>query len=139
MRIARTLEEAESLPDMNVDLSQPPSGDLDQAHQEEAGGRGRKTQQRKGVKELEGRHKGADTEEAKCQLGVACKELKAFDMDVAEHAMLRTKQMYYVGGDKAGRLRAHRLRAQATQCRVNEIQTQNGATVTKDGLILQEF
>ncbi|KAJ1132739.1 hypothetical protein NDU88_011042 [Pleurodeles waltl] len=154
MLIARTLEEAESLPDMTVDLNRPDSvvgvwealkavvGEQFIANAAHANAlqKEKRHQLEVRVKELEERHRGADAGEAKRQLGVACKELWALDMDVAEHAMLRTKQKYSVGGgDKAGQLLAHRLRAQAIQHQINKIQTQNGAAVTKDGLILQEF
>ncbi|KAJ1080891.1 hypothetical protein NDU88_001080 [Pleurodeles waltl] len=67
------------------------------------------------VKQLEKRHRGAGAGEAKHQLGVEHKELRALDMDVSEHAMLRTKQMYYVGETEAGQLLAHRLRDHAIQ------------------------
>ncbi|KAJ1083360.1 hypothetical protein NDU88_003519 [Pleurodeles waltl] len=73
------------------------------------------------IKELEERHTGVGAGETQRQLGVARKELRALDIDAAEHAMLCTKQMYYVGENKVGRLLAHRLRAQAVQCRVTEI------------------
>ncbi|KAJ1128246.1 hypothetical protein NDU88_006625 [Pleurodeles waltl] len=46
--IMMTLEEAESLPDMTVDLSRPPSGVLDRAPQEKVGGQGHKNRQREG-------------------------------------------------------------------------------------------
>ncbi|KAJ1110451.1 hypothetical protein NDU88_007802 [Pleurodeles waltl] len=54
------------------------------------------------VKELEEKHRGPGTGKATHQLAVTSKELRALDVDVAEHAMLCTKQMYYVGVNKAG-------------------------------------
>ncbi|KAJ1132238.1 hypothetical protein NDU88_010565 [Pleurodeles waltl] len=91
------------------------------------------------VKDLEERHKGTGAGDARHQLGVALKELKALDMYVAEHAMLRTKQIYYVEGNKSGLHLAHQLLAQTNQSRVKVIQTQNGVVTTTEGLILQEF
>ncbi|KAJ1216177.1 hypothetical protein NDU88_003783 [Pleurodeles waltl] len=67
------------------------------------------------------------------------KQLKAIDMDGAEYALLRSKQMYYVGGNEAGRLLAHQLQAQVVQCLVNSLQTLGGAITTDDALILKEF
>ncbi|KAJ1184690.1 hypothetical protein NDU88_001493 [Pleurodeles waltl] len=46
------------------------------------------------LQELEDRNRGAGVGEARRQLGVVCKELRTFNMDAAEHAMLRTNQMY---------------------------------------------
>ncbi|KAJ1170726.1 hypothetical protein NDU88_002599 [Pleurodeles waltl] len=60
-------------------------------------------------------------------------------MDGAEHALLRTKQMYYVGRNKAGRLLVHRLHAQVAQLQVNAIQTWYGAVINDEELILKEF
>ncbi|KAJ1125216.1 hypothetical protein NDU88_003650 [Pleurodeles waltl] len=54
------------------------------------------------VKELEKRHMETGAGDVKLQQGIACKELKALNMDVEEHALLRTKQMYNVGGNNVG-------------------------------------
>ncbi|KAJ1099195.1 hypothetical protein NDU88_004299 [Pleurodeles waltl] len=52
------------------------------------------------VKELGERHRGTGASDARRQLRVAHKVLKALDLDVAEHVVLCTKQMYYVGRTK---------------------------------------
>ncbi|KAJ1187562.1 hypothetical protein NDU88_004337 [Pleurodeles waltl] len=49
------------------------------------------------VKELEERQREVGAGKVRSRIGVTGKELRALDMDAAEHAMLCTKQMYYVG------------------------------------------
>ncbi|KAJ1167340.1 hypothetical protein NDU88_007732 [Pleurodeles waltl] len=48
------------------------------------------------VKELEERHRKTDSMVTIRQLTVTRKQLKALDTDRAQHALLRTKQQYYV-------------------------------------------
>ncbi|KAJ1096695.1 hypothetical protein NDU88_001828 [Pleurodeles waltl] len=49
------------------------------------------------------------------------KQLWALDMDRAMYALIRTKQKFCVGSNKAGCLLAHPLRAQTTQRRVKAL------------------
>ncbi|KAJ1211264.1 hypothetical protein NDU88_006625 [Pleurodeles waltl] len=91
------------------------------------------------IKELEGRHRETNSMAMRRQLKVICKQLHALDTDNAEYALLRTKQRYYVGGRRVGRLLAHRLHAQAVQQQLNAIQTRTGTVTSNKGLILKEF
>ncbi|KAJ1136449.1 hypothetical protein NDU88_002866 [Pleurodeles waltl] len=84
------------------------------------------------IKELEGRHGETGATEVRRQLVATRKQLKALDMDGVEHALLCTKHMYYVGGNKARRLLAHRLRAQVAQCQMNAIRAQCGAVINDE-------
>ncbi|KAJ1210572.1 hypothetical protein NDU88_005934 [Pleurodeles waltl] len=67
------------------------------------------------------------------------KQLRALDGDRADNALLWTKQTFYVGGDKAGRLLVHRLRMQATSRRVTEVHLPDGTLTSQKALILQQF
>ncbi|KAJ1141803.1 hypothetical protein NDU88_008131 [Pleurodeles waltl] len=50
------------------------------------------------------------------------KQLRALDDNREDYALLWTKQRYYAGGDRAGRLVAHQLRVQAVGQRVAGLQ-----------------
>ncbi|KAJ1096703.1 hypothetical protein NDU88_001835 [Pleurodeles waltl] len=58
-------------------------------------------------------------------------------MDGATYALIHTKQEFCVGSNKAGRLLAHRLRAQTTQQRVEALMGQQGERIDHNDQIVQ--
>ena len=91
------------------------------------------------VKEMEREHKNTGARRNYRALQAKRKELKALDWDVAEYALLRTKQRYHVGGNRAGRLLAQKLRAQTAQRHISEIKSKTGPMVYTDSEIGEEF
>ncbi|KAJ1130198.1 hypothetical protein NDU88_008554 [Pleurodeles waltl] len=73
------------------------------------------------------------------QLTIQLKQLRALDEDKAEYALLCTKQRFYTGGNRAGRLLAHRLRTQATEHRVAELKLSDGTLTCQEEPIRQQF
>ena len=67
------------------------------------------------------------------------KELSALDLDSAEYALLHIKQRYYIGGNKAGRMLANKLRAKTMQQGVSALRGLNGALLHSDADIAAEF
>ncbi|KAJ1096679.1 hypothetical protein NDU88_001812 [Pleurodeles waltl] len=67
------------------------------------------------------------------------KQLWALDMDRAMYALIRTKQKFCVGSNKAGCLLAHPLRAQTTQRRVKALMGQRGQCIDHNDQIVQAF
>ncbi|KAJ1211005.1 hypothetical protein NDU88_006367 [Pleurodeles waltl] len=64
------------------------------------------------VRELESSHRSTGSMALHRELTVTLKQLKAIHTDRAEYTLLRRKQRYHVGGNKAGHLLAYRLHAQ---------------------------
>ncbi|KAJ1156641.1 hypothetical protein NDU88_009359 [Pleurodeles waltl] len=73
------------------------------------------------------------------QITTLCKQLWALDGHRAEYALLRTKQRYDAGGDRAGHLLAHRLRVQAVGRWVVELQLSDGTRTCREEQIIAQF
>ncbi|KAJ1082995.1 hypothetical protein NDU88_003156 [Pleurodeles waltl] len=73
------------------------------------------------------------------QLTAHQKQLRALDEDKAVYALLRTKQKFYAGKNRAGCLLAHRLRTQARERRVAELWLPDGTLICQEELIHQQF
>ncbi|KAJ1186666.1 hypothetical protein NDU88_003447 [Pleurodeles waltl] len=69
------------------------------------------------------------------QLTTHRKQLRALDEDKAEYALLQTKQKFYAAGNRAGRLLAHRLHAQAMKQWVAERRLPDGTLTCQEELI----
>lgn len=65
--------------------------------------------------------------------------LAGLDWDRAEYAILRLKHAYYSGGDKAGRMLAHKLRGQTLKTKVQSLHTNEGERVERDEEIAEAF
>ncbi|KAJ1098265.1 hypothetical protein NDU88_003381, partial [Pleurodeles waltl] len=73
------------------------------------------------------------------QLTTQRKQLWALNEDKVEYALLRTKQTIYAGGNRAGRLLAHRHHTQAKERRVAELRLSDGTLICQEELIHQQF
>ncbi|KAJ1192202.1 hypothetical protein NDU88_001514 [Pleurodeles waltl] len=73
------------------------------------------------------------------QLAIQRKQLRALDEGKEEYALLRTKQKFYTGGNRAGRLLAHRLRIQSTEHRTAELRLPKGTLTCPEEPIRQHF
>ncbi|KAJ1190986.1 hypothetical protein NDU88_000303 [Pleurodeles waltl] len=76
-----------------------------------------KRQQLEGdIRALEETHRQSGFLAVRRQLTIQRKQLRALDEDKAKYVLLHTKQKFYTGGEQGGRLLAHRLCTQATEC-----------------------
>ncbi|KAJ1083844.1 hypothetical protein NDU88_003999 [Pleurodeles waltl] len=91
------------------------------------------------IRALEETHRQSGSLAVRRQLTTQRKQLRALDEDKPAYALLRTKQKFYTGGNKAGRLRAHRLRTQATERRVAEQRLPYETLSCQDELIRLQF
>ncbi|KAJ1217494.1 hypothetical protein NDU88_005088 [Pleurodeles waltl] len=88
---------------------------------------------------LEETHRQCGSLAVRRQLAIQRKQLRALDEDKAEYALLRTKQKFYTGENRAGRLPPHRLRTKATERRVGELRLPDGTLTCQEELIRQQF
>ncbi|KAJ1197663.1 hypothetical protein NDU88_001519 [Pleurodeles waltl] len=91
------------------------------------------------IQALEETHRQSGSLAVRRQLSVQRKRLRALDEGKAEYAVLRTKQKFYTGGNRAGRLFALRLHIQATECRVAELRLPDGTLTCREEPIRQQF
>ncbi|KAJ1083081.1 hypothetical protein NDU88_003241 [Pleurodeles waltl] len=91
------------------------------------------------IRALEETHRQSGSLAVRIQLTTQRKQLRALDEDKAAYALLRTKQRFYTGENKAGQLLAHRLRTQATKHRVAELRLPDDTLSCQDEAIRLQF
>ncbi|KAJ1163977.1 hypothetical protein NDU88_004424 [Pleurodeles waltl] len=91
------------------------------------------------IRTLETTHSVSGSLEMRRQIATLRKQLRTMGGDRAEYALLRTKQKYYTGGDRTGRLLAQQLQAQTAGRRVAELQLPDGTQTCGDEQIVTQF
>lgn len=91
------------------------------------------------VAELEQMHQQTGASRAWRQLCIERKQLAALDQDRAEYAALHLRHSFYTGGDRCGRLLAHKLREARQRQGVQAIRSPGGELVTDDAVIAEVF
>ncbi|KAJ1167781.1 hypothetical protein NDU88_008170 [Pleurodeles waltl] len=91
------------------------------------------------IRALDVTHRQTGSLAVRRQLTTQRKQLWALDKDKVEYALLRTKQKFYAGGNRAGRLLAHRLHKQAAERQVAELRLPDGTLTCQEELIRQQF
>ncbi|KAJ1130365.1 hypothetical protein NDU88_008718 [Pleurodeles waltl] len=88
---------------------------------------------------MEAAHSRTGSLAVRRQLTALRKQLRSLYGDRMEYALLRTKQKFYTGGDKAGCLLVPHLGMQTASRRVVEVHLPDGTLTCQEALILQQF